>query len=82
MGKLGRFTTEELRRFDEQSTENMLIFYADEMLLIDGGAIASKLLTRPLVNRFVESGILELGHNNKGWRIMLSRKGRDFYGLP
>ena len=79
---MSRFTLEELRHFDEQSIENMLLYYADEMLLIDGGAIASKLLTRPLVNRFVKKGILEIGYHDISWRIRLSRKGRDFYGLP
>lgn len=81
MIRLSRFTLEELRDFDKQSTENMMVYYEKEMRLINEGKMASKLMTRPLINRFVESGILELGRQARGTRILLSRRAKEFYGL-
>jgi len=82
MVRLGRFTKEELRILDDKSTENMLIYYEKEMRLINEGATASELITRPLIHRFVEIGFLELGRECGRCKTMLSRKGRVIYGLP
>ena len=60
----------------------MLAFYEEEMLRIDGGERPQPLLTRPTLNRFIKLGILERGLKGKRWRVTLSRKGREWYGLP
>ena len=82
MSALGRFTKAELMRLDSQSTENMLDFYEQEMRRIAEGENPSSLLTRPLINKFVRLGLLEHTMDGKNRSRTLSRKGREWYGLP
>ena len=60
----------------------MLAYYEEEMLRIDGGERPQSLIARSMLNRFVDLGILERGLEGKKWRVTLSRKGREWYGLP
>lgn len=82
MSALGRFTKAELMRLDRQSTENMLVFYEEEMRSIADGENPSYLLSKPIINKFVKMGILVHSMDGKKRRRTLSRKAREFYGLP
>jgi len=77
-----QFTKDELLLLEEQSLENMLVFYEAEMKRIAEGERASSLLGGPMIRRLLELGLLERGWGGKNWRIMMSRKGRELYGLP
>lgn len=76
------FTQEELRVLEEQSDENMLFFYEDEMRHTLREGSPSSFLSKSLIDRFIEVGILERRWGRKTWKLMLSRKGRMWYGLP
>jgi len=82
MVRLGRFTQKELRFLDKKSTENMLTFYEEEMKRIAEGESPSHLLTKPLIDKFVKFGFLVHSTEGKRRGKTLSRKGREFYGLP
>jgi len=77
-----RFTQYEMRRLEEQSNENMLIFYEEEMIMIANGAKASNFIAKPLISRLVKRGFLVRGKEKGKRKIKLSRKGRERYGLP
>ena len=75
-----RFTQEELNLLDKRSTENMLVYYEEELRRIAGGERPASLLGRPLIQRLMKLGILERDWG-KGKKLTLSRKGRERYGL-
>ena len=80
------FTPDEMKKLDEQSNENMLVFYEKEMRLVSEGLSPSSFLTKPLIKRFVELGILErswkLDEQREEYRrVTLSQKGKEWYNL-
>ncbi len=81
MIRVPQFTHEELQLLDEQSIENMLIFYEKEMLQIARGETASNIITRSIISRFINKGFLKIGNYKGKMKIILSRKGRERYGL-
>ncbi len=82
MIRLPRFTPKELQRFEEQSIENMLIYYGEEMQNMARDDSPSSFLSRSLITRFLDLGILERNWGKKTCKLTLTRKGRDLYGLP
>ena len=58
----------------------MIHFYKDELKLIDQGEKAEKFMTRPLIKRFIEKGILIYTPSPKA--LVLSREGRKLLGIP
>ncbi len=76
-----RFTQKELKRLDRQSTENMLCFYEEELRRVAKGERLSSFVSKSLVKRFIDLGILERSWEKKRWRIILSQKGRELYSL-
>ena len=72
---------EELREFDKQSTENMLIYYEEELRRVAMGESPKQFLPDPLILRLIAYGILGRDWGRKGRKITLTRKGREFYGL-
>ena len=82
MSDMGRFTPDELRRLDNQSTENMLDFYEEEMRRIADGDNPSSLLSKPIINKFVKMGLLVHVMDGKRRRRTLSAGAREWYGLP
>ena len=81
MIKLPRFTQDEMNLLETQSIENMLDYYEEEMRRIAGGANPSSFLSKPLVKRFINLGILERDFGGRKCKVILSRKGRELYGL-
>ncbi len=67
---------------DKRSTENMLVYYEEELRRIAGGERPASLLGRPLIRRLLKLGILERDWGGRKWKVTLSRKGRERYGLP
>ena len=76
-----RFTQKELKRLDRQSTENMLLFYEEELRRVAKGERLSSFMSKPLIKRFIDLGILERVWDKKRRRIILSQKGREWYNL-
>jgi len=82
MVRVPRFTQNELSLLDKRSTDNMLVFYEEELRRIARGERPQPLLTNSLISRFLNLGILECDWGGKKWKVTLSRKGRELYGLP
>ena len=82
MIRLPRFTPKELQTFARQSDENMLSYYGEEMRNMSSGEGPSSFLSRSLITRFLDLGILERNWGKKKWKLTLTRKGRERYGLP
>jgi hypothetical protein len=76
-----RFTSKELKRLDQQSTENMLCFYEEELRRAANGEQLTSFIGKPLIKRFIDLGILERVWDKKRRRIILSQKGREWYNL-
>jgi len=76
-----RFSPEELKRLDQQSAKNMLLFYEKEIRRIARGTLPSSFLSTPLIKRFIAMGILERVWDKKRRRVILSHKGREWYHL-
>ncbi len=76
-----RFTQKELKRLDQQSTENMLCFYEEELRRAAKGERLTSFIGKPLIKRFIALGILERVWDKKRRRIILSQKGRELYNL-
>jgi len=81
MIRMPRFTKDELHFLEEQSIANMLFFYEEEMRRIAEGERPSSFLTKPLIRRFTDSGILERNWGRKNCKVTLSKKGREWYNI-
>ena len=82
MISMPKFTQDEINLLDKRSTDNMLIYYEEELRRIAGGERPASLLGRPLITRFINLGILDRDWGGKRWKVTLSRKGRERYGFP
>ena len=77
-----KFTQDEMNLLDKRSTDNMLVYYEEELRRIAGGERPASLLSRPLINRFLNLGVLDRDWGGRKWKVTLSQKGRERYGLP
>jgi len=76
------FTKEEMKKLEKQSIENMLVYYEEEMRLVVSEDLSpSSFLTKPLIRRLTDSGILERKWGRKNCKVTLSKKGREWYNI-
>jgi len=79
---MSSWTPEELANWEKLSTENMIVYYRDELKLISEGTRAHTLLSKSLIKRLLDKQILINGRGRRAGRtVTLSEKGKRLIGI-
>ena len=67
-----------MERLEEISDENLVLFYREELEVIDRGARTTPLIPRPVMRRLIRLGVLEHRKGlDRASGLVLSPKGRE-----